>query len=563
MFHKDSVNHFPDSTILGIQVDKRNKVWVCTQNGLYLFDAKTEKFEYYNPKLGLGHEAVHSVTLDNKDEYWIALENSLLRYNEKTGKIFRYGSEFGCNPGMFGLRPAYVDERNMLYYITLKGIMVIDPNDLNLNVDPPQLQFNRITNSGDTLFAVQLREWMSKPIELPYNKNFFTFEWSTNQVFTISPHRFEYRLIGLDSTWTDNGISNKISFTNLSSGTYTFEVRGQNAYGASSDVLRFSFFIDRPFWIKWWFILLVIVVLGALVFAYMKFRERQLLEAKLRLEKTVEERTEEVREKAKEVLHQKEIIQEKNKELTSSIVYAQRIQEAILPEEKMLQEIFPDSFVLFKPKDIVSGDFPWMCRTGNYFFWAVADCTGHGVPGGFMSMLGNSLLNQIVAEQGIIQPSKILDELRERVMRSLKQSGADGETRDGMDICLCRLDLSSHTVVFAGANNSVYLVRNGELREYRGNKQPVGIHMAEMHPFSEQAFEVSKGDCLYAFSDGYADQFGGEKGKKFKYSRFEELILKEHKNSMSHQSEVYWNTFETWRGEFEQVDDVCVIGVRV
>jgi serine phosphatase RsbU (regulator of sigma subunit) len=548
---------------MSISVDRLDKVWVCTQNGLYLFDQEKETFKYYNPVLGLKDETVMSVTLDRKGDYWFALENSLLRYNEKNGTNIRYGAEFGCNPGMFSSQPAYVDERNILYYVTLRGIMVIDPNDLNQTTEAPRLQFNRVVISGDTLMKSDLRNWLAAAIELPYNKNFFTFEWNTNQVFSISPHRFEYRMIGLDSNWTDNGISNKISFTNLSAGNYVFEVRSKNVFGAYSEILRVAFFVDKPFWVKWWFILLVIVLVAAIVIGYMKYRERRLLDAKLKLEKTVEERTEEVREKAKEVLHQKEIIEEKNKELTSSIVYAQRIQEAILPEEKMLQEVFPDSFVLFKPKDIVSGDFPWMCRTGNYFFWAVADCTGHGVPGGFMSMLGNSLLNQIVAEQGIIQPSKILDELRERVMRSLKQSGADGETRDGMDICLCRLDLTSHTIVFAGANNSVYLVRNGELREYRGNKQPIGIHMAEMHPFSEQAFEVSKGDCLYAFSDGYADQFGGEKGKKFKYSRFEELILKEHKNSMSNQSEVYWNTFETWRGEFEQVDDVCVIGVRV
>lgn len=271
---------------------------------------------------------------------------------------------------------------------------------------------------------------------------------------------------------------------------------------------------------------------------------------------------EKVRVRTMELQHQKEIMQEKNKEILDSINYAQRIQQALLPDEAELQLYFPESFVLFKPKDIVSGDYYWITQKDNNIFYATADCTGHGVPGGFMSMLGSSFLNELVNEKEITEPAEILNSLRERVMSALRQTGSVGENKDGMDIVLCRIDKNKKELVYAAANNGFYLVRNGEIHEYKPDKMPIG-HYFDMKPFSQRTISLMPGDSIYTFTDGYADQFGGPKGKKFKYLSLNKLILENSAKTMREQCNILSSTYEEWKGSFEQTDDVCVIGVRV
>lgn len=265
---------------------------------------------------------------------------------------------------------------------------------------------------------------------------------------------------------------------------------------------------------------------------------------------------------AEQIEEQKETLEEKNREITDSINYAKKIQSSLIPAESEFNSHFKDSFVLFKPKDIVSGDFYWISRKEDKVFYATADCTGHGVPGGFMTMLGISFLDQIINESEIYEPGRILDILRERLIHTLKQSGSAGENKDGMDIVLCCIDLKTKKMNYAAGNNSLYVYRNNEFIEYKPDKQPCGFY-PDPKPFTQKEIALQEGDIVYTFTDGFADQFGGPKGKKFKYRNLEQTITSLKDRSLSEQKKELDTVFENWRGHLEQVDDVCIIGVSI
>lgn len=264
-------------------------------------------------------------------------------------------------------------------------------------------------------------------------------------------------------------------------------------------------------------------------------------------------------------------IAEKNKDITDSINYAQRIQHAILPELEEIKKQLPESFVLFKPRDIVSGDFYWFHQAvlspergiGGAVFLAAADCTGHGVPGAFMSMIGNSLLNEIVIEKQIHTPGLILDELRKGIIKALKQKNENSNNQDGMDIALVKINLNDLTFEFAGANNPLFIVRNGEMHELPADKMPIGTFIDINKPFKNHVEKLEKGNTLYLFSDGYADQFGGPKGKKFSWKRTEELLCNIHNATMEEQRNILNDSIEEWKKETSQTDDILVIGIKL
>lgn len=274
--------------------------------------------------------------------------------------------------------------------------------------------------------------------------------------------------------------------------------------------------------------------------------------------------TELVSHQYKEIELQKEIMEVKNKEIIDSINYAKRIQNAILPDMEEFEKNFTDAFVLFTPKDIVSGDFYWMYERDNFIFYATADCTGHGVPGGFMSMLSNSLLNEVVIDKQTYEPGDVLDLMRIKIIRALKQQGKVGEQQDGIDIAFCRFDKNNNTLTYAAANNPIWLIRNNTLEEYPCNKQPVGISSGKAVQFDQRTIQLQQGDCVYTFTDGYADQFGGIDGKKYKQKNLKQLIERIHNQPMVEQKKVLAKNFNDWRNNtHEQLDDVCVIGIRI
>jgi len=286
----------------------------------------------------------------------------------------------------------------------------------------------------------------------------------------------------------------------------------------------------------------------------------QLQESYETLEQKVIDRTAEVVEQKNIAEHQKHLVEEKNKEILDSINYAKRIQKAILPPDKLFNQLLPDSFVLYKPKDIVAGDFYWLQQIDQTVLIASADCTGHGVPGALVSVVCNNALNRSVHEYGITEPGKILDKTREIVISEFEKS--DQEVKDGMDISLCAI--SEKKIQWSGANNPLWIIKHGasDLIEIKPDKQPIGKY-AEAKPFTTHELILESGDTLYIFTDGFSDQFGGEKGKKFKASTMKELILKIQNLKMEDQKIALNDAFEKWRGALEQIDDVNVIGIKI
>jgi serine phosphatase RsbU (regulator of sigma subunit) len=263
------------------------------------------------------------------------------------------------------------------------------------------------------------------------------------------------------------------------------------------------------------------------------------------------------------------IIEEKNQDITDSINYAQRIQTAILPPIESIRAFHPESFVLYKPKDIVSGDFYWFAEKDGCSVIAAADCTGHGVPGAFMSMIGNTLLHEIILEKQVIKPADILFNLREGIIRSLNRAGAPTGSRDGMDIVLCTIHRHDRVVEFAGANRPLYIIQKEAaekqpvLTEIKGDKQPIGSYTGQPVPFQGHRLQLSEGDMLYMLSDGYADQFGGPNGKKFMTRNLKELLTLIHDKEVTMQQQMLEQAFESWKGPHEQIDDILVIGIRI
>ncbi len=271
-----------------------------------------------------------------------------------------------------------------------------------------------------------------------------------------------------------------------------------------------------------------------------------------------------------ELKHTNKEVSEKNKEITDSINYAKRIQQSILPPEEEVAKHLKDCFILYQPKDIVSGDFYWSINTTTsntgtaLNIIAAADCTGHGIPGAFMSMLGYTLLNQTIKNPGINSPADVLDFLNSELPKNLKSYGQEATIRDGMDIALCAIDSSANKLYFAAANNPAWVIRNNELIELKPNKQAItaGTDIAKK-PFTTTSFDLQKNDCIYIFTDGYADQFGGPKGKKFKYKQLEQLLIANTTKTMKEQKQFLQQAFDNWKGELEQVDDVLIVGIRV
>jgi serine phosphatase RsbU (regulator of sigma subunit) len=297
-------------------------------------------------------------------------------------------------------------------------------------------------------------------------------------------------------------------------------------------------------------------------YSLIKMRDN-LAENERSLERKVEERTE-------EVVRQKEEIQKKNveleilyKQVTDSILYAKRIQEAILPPDDMIKSWLPHSFVLFRPKDIVSGDFYWFYKRDQIIYFSSIDCTGHGVPGAFMSLVGHNILKDIVTNTNLVKPAEMLNKMREMVMNTLNANSDENRAKDGMDMTLCALHTNTLELEYAAAYNPLYLVRNGELTEYAANKFPIGAFIGDKKEFDNHVIQLQKGDTIYLFSDGYADQFGGPKGKKFMVGNFRKLLLKTSEKPFSVQKQILETSLNEWQGTQEQVDDVLVLGVKI
>ncbi|HOT13881.1 MAG TPA: SpoIIE family protein phosphatase [Bacteroidales bacterium] len=349
----------------------------------------------------------------------------------------------------------------------------------------------------------------------------------------------------------------------LSPGKWQIQVRAKNILGEISEPRTISFNIKKPFYNSWWFYMLCIAALVGVIYLIIKFRERQLQHEKEVLEEKVRERTREIEKQKEEIELQRNKIIKINNEIIDSIRYAKRIQAAALPSDYIEPSYKLKTFVYYKPKDIVSGDFYWIKQKNDIAMIAAADCTGHGVPGGFLSMLGISFLNELAAIEQKLTAAEYLNMLRVKVKTTLSSKMEDIESKDGMDIAFCIVDVKNKKLQYAGANSPIYLVRQNELIQYDADKMPIGSFIAEKDSFTNHDILLQDGDRVYLFSDGYRDQMGGPMQKRLKTPGFKQLILQASQMPIVEQHKHFESFFEKWKGDNEQMDDILVMGFGI
>jgi serine phosphatase RsbU (regulator of sigma subunit)/ligand-binding sensor domain-containing protein len=550
--------NIPDSNATDLHIERNGTVWFATENELYSFDHRTGKFNGIKKRLGLtDKDRVHAFYRDRAGTYWIALRYDLVRYDPQTGEVFRFTQKHGLVVGGFVRQFMLPNDWNKVVFDVHYGLLIFDPKKIEFNTRPSSMFISDIVLGKDTLSQLERNEFTETAPSLDWDQNFITFEFASDLLFSTGGKSYQYRLIGLDTSWVQSGSQNKVTYTNLTHGSYQFEARCTDAFGVSSNVLSISFVIDKPFWLKWWFILFEIILVISGFMIYVRWRERKLKFAKIKLEKTVEMRTAQVQEKMQEIEEKKNIIEFKNKELTDSIHYAKRIQQTLLASTEILEKNLPAHFVFYQPKDIVSGDFYWAAKTGSSFHLAICDSTGHGVPGAFMSMLNIRYLYEGIVEKRITSPDLVLNYVRQRLI----DNSTDG-SKDGMDGTLVTLALDQQRLTYASSQNKPVLLRNGAITILEADKMPVGIGVKK-DPFRQFTQELRSGDMLYFFTDGYQDQFGGEKGKKLKNKNFLKLLVEIHTLSPEEQKNHLGDYLLKWKRNFEQVDDILVVGIRI
>ena len=552
--HSDSKNSISSDIVNNIRKDKDGLYWIATTNGLNSYNSETKQFQVFTEIDGLSNNYVYDAIPDDSREIWLPTNNGLSKFDTKTKN--ENNSAFKSYTTTDGLQSKEVNQGATLLcsdgFILVGGL-----NGFNC-FNPKTIKENKLTpNSFIYSFSRQGKEiitdtsiLLKKYIELPYKENYFTFEIIAPEYASSDKIKFMYKLEGKDHEWSSPSQQRIISYTELSGGTYTFKVKASNSNGIwNENPYEITIHVIPPWYKTTWFYILSIISVLALIIGFTNYRTNTIKKENKRLENKVNERTKE--------------LAEKNKDITSSIQYAKRIQEAILPAKELIYASLKKSFILYKPKDIVSGDFYWYGEKDELKIIAAVDCTGHGVPGAFMSMIGHNLLNQIVSEKGNYDPGKILVELHKGVQSALKQNQSDNN--DGMDVSIVAINILTNEIRWAGAFRSLVVVtKSGELEKIEGNKYPIGgSQLNSEREFTTHVKQLQESDTMYLFSDGFADQFGGEKGKKFMVKKFHQDLLSIHHLNMDEQKNRLEKYFNDWKGNYEQVDDVLVIGIKV
>jgi ligand-binding sensor domain-containing protein/serine phosphatase RsbU (regulator of sigma subunit) len=554
---------------------------IPAQNNLTNAELKnyTPVFEIYNSAKGYpvkdvnsGHDAMYK---DSKGMLWIATGS------DKTGLArfdYRAINKNKLPPAVF-IQSIKINNENICWN-NLNTPNKVNPATTDSNTTPANIieeatTLGRVLNEAerDTMrlkFADikfdNIASFYPLPenLVLPHHNNNVTFDFAAIEPAKPFLVRYQYLLEGYDNNWSPVTNKTTATFGNIYEGTYTFKLKAQNSLGSWSDPVTYTFQVLPPWWRTWWMYSIYVILIIAFIILIVRWNGK-------RLKERAKELTQEVQMATKEIVEQQKIVEEKNKNITDSINYALRIQTAFLPKKEEISTHLPQSFILFKPKDIVSGDFYFFHKAVSLkvkkgeelLFIAAADCTGHGVPGAFLSMVGSERLTDAVQQSS--QPSEILSLLNKGVKNSLHQSGKDESTRDGMDIAICSVDIENRIVTYAGANRPLWLIRKGqtEIEEIKSTKTAIGGLTADNQDFESHELTLKQGDTFYIFSDGYADIFNGENNKKLTTKKFKQILLNIQNKTMQEQEQHLEEFIENWKAGTEQIDDILVIGIKV
>ncbi|HAN00016.1 MAG TPA: hypothetical protein DCQ26_15555 [Marinilabiliales bacterium] len=577
LFQNDSIhslNHpLLDSIgkkIYSIAEDSLHQIWLnAADQGLIKYDGT--RFELLTESEGLKSNSTQSMAVSNMGELVIVSNLGIQKYNPVDGLFESFGEEDGVAYLEPNLNCIYCDKNSNLWIGNSQGLIRFSSSNPSNKIQPLVV----ITNKS--LFFNPISDATSK---FRHNQNHLSFQYTGFWFKSSNLLEYRYTLKGYDIDWSPITNSRMVTYSNLPAGNFEFvvQVKHPNGTWISSDRASYSFKIKPPFYKTWWFISLSIVIIVIGIFVFIKARTEKLLRDRDRLEEEVKKRTAEIQKQKEEieaqrdeieaqrnhVIEQRDQIENQNKDIKASIQYASRIQRAVLPPLQNFDNLLGETFIFFKPRDIVSGDFYYLNYKYNKIIVAAADCTGHGVPGAFMSLLGISILNQIVSLlPGNFNAASILNELRSELKKSLRQTGKSDEAKDGMDISLCVIDKENRQLDYAGAFNPMLLVRNGEVNTYKADKMPIGIFIKEDEPFTNNLIQTQSGDMLYLYSDGFQDQFGGADKRKFLPKNLKELLLEISVLPLEDQKNKLDAAFSQWKANLSQVDDVLVMGIKI
>lgn len=527
--------------------DLDGNIWIGTQTKGILVIKDEVVTKTITEKDGLLSNLINQLNVDDNNNVFIGTSRGLNKI-DKEGRIHVYTEKSGFTGIEAKDNATYKDKDGHLWFGTIKGAIKYQPELDKYEAPEPLTHIAKM--------QVNRKDYEMLPNQkLNYLQNDIIFEY--NSVSLRNPDAVEYKIMlePADKDWRPITEQTTVNYSSLQPERYTFKVKAKNSAGVwNTEPVTYTFTIRPPFYKTWWFILSVIALGIVGIISYIKIRERNLIKEKKILEEKVAERTAEVVQKSIE-------LEKKNKDITDSIKYAKRIQTAVLPPEVP----FDDTFIFFRPKDIVSGDFYWLEQIENKEMIAAVDCTGHGVPGAFLSILGHSMLTKIVREYGILEPAKILDQLDLEIINALHQKNVEGEriVNDGMDLALICYNKDTQILEYAGGYNPLVMIRNGELEEIKADRFPIGMtSVHDSKKFTNNEIKVQKGDSFYIFSDGYADQFGGEDGRKLRKKNMKNLLLSIQDMPMKEQGAKLEEYILDWMKDHEQIDDMVFIGRR-
>jgi ligand-binding sensor domain-containing protein/serine phosphatase RsbU (regulator of sigma subunit) len=547
-------NEIASNAVLAINQDSKGNMWFATTSGLSKL-LPNKSFSNFYEKSGLPNSYLYSIVSDSIGNFWMSSNNGIIEFNplvnEKEINFKSYGLKDGLINAEHNSGAAFYSTSGIMCFGGANGVNLFRPSSIKNNTNLPQSYIVSFKRSGnDVVFDTCIT--YKKYIKLNWRENYFQLELVALDFTEPTKNKFKFKLENRDNEWSAPTNVRYISYSELAGGDYILKIKACNNDGVWNETpYELHITVVPPFWKTLWFYILVGIFGTAGVFAFIQFRTNAIKKENKILESKVAERTKE--------------LAEKNHDIMSSIQYAKRIQEAILPSRDHIYNKLNKSFILYKPKDIVSGDFYWFAEKNNVKIFACVDCTGHGVPGAFMSMIGHNLLHQIVSEKGITKPGEILNALHHGVQVALRQGSNEVNTNDGMDVSLISIDSKTGKIEWAGANRPLIIIDSqGVFNKYDGDKFPIGgAQLDSNRIFTTKEIAYTPNSMAYMFSDGYADQFGGEKGKKFMVKRFYDLLLDIHTKDIMEQKYLLLQNIEGWKGDHEQVDDVLVIGIGI
>ncbi|WP_288018680.1 two-component regulator propeller domain-containing protein [Tenuifilum sp.] len=535
-------------------------IWIGSTSGLYWINPKDKakkvhKVSFNGLKMGL----VNDIQEDSRGRIWLSTNKGLISFNPLSNLIRTYGKRDGLFSNELNINSSFKDVKGYLYFGGIDGVNIFHPDSIPLNTVAPNISISKVSVYSKSS-SYEIIPYKNSRITLPDNFSNITFTLTALDFVHPELNSYRYRLVGHDNRWIELGASNKVSFSNLPQGNYIFQIMGANSDKVwTKEFISLEINVVAP-WYRTKFAISFYIFVLLLTFVVTIIRRNRNVK---RVNRLLQER-EAVLEALRE---QKEELALKNKNITDSINYAKRIQDSMLPSISHFKQLVPESFVIYRPKDIVSGDFYWINETRNKTFIAVVDCTGHGVPGAFMSIIGIELLRNITNIEGVDDASEILNRLSIAIHNTFATSNGENtggiKVKDGMDVSFCIIDKEYNMLQFAGAFSNLFLVRDGRLIEIRGDRYSVGMANELGHSlFSSYYIPIQPKDMIYMFTDGIVDQFGGPEGKKFKYRRFRHLLLSNYMKPIEEQRKSIEKAIDDWKGDLEQVDDMLIIGVK-